>query len=73
MRIFVRAKPQAKEDRVERLDETHYAVWVKAPAAEGKANSAIEKALALHFRVPVSYVQIVSGHATRTKKVDIIL
>lgn len=73
MRIFVRAKPQAKENRVERLDETHYAVWVKEPAAEGKANSAIEKALASHFRVPVSYVQIVSGHATRTKKVDIIL
>jgi len=40
----VRAKPGAKRPEIEKIDEAHYAVAVREPAREGKANRAIEAA-----------------------------
>ncbi|OGY96581.1 MAG: hypothetical protein A2128_00850 [Candidatus Liptonbacteria bacterium GWC1_60_9] len=71
-RIFVRAKPGAKRPEIEKIDEAHYAVAVREPAREGKANRAIEAALAEHFGVPSSRVEIVSGHHGRVKVVEIV-
>ena len=50
MRIFVRVKPGAKVDKVEKVDETHYNVWVKSPAKEGKANESVIELLADFFQ-----------------------
>ncbi len=72
MRVFVRAKPGAKRREVETIDATHYVVAVREPAREGKANRAIEAALAEHFGVPPSAVEIVSGHHGRIKIVEIV-
>ena len=41
MKISVKVKPQAKEDRVEKKGEDNYLVWVKVKAIEGKANQAV--------------------------------
>jgi len=71
MRIFVRAKPGAKRPEIETVDETHYVVAVREPAREGKANRATLAALAEHFGVPLSRVEIVSGHHGRIKVVEI--
>ena len=46
MKIFVKAKLNAKEERVERIDENNFIVAVKEPPVDGKANQAILKALA---------------------------
>ncbi len=72
MRIFVRAKPNAREVRVTKLDDTHYEVSVKEPAKEGKANKGIERALAEHFGVRPYEVEIVSGHLGKLKVVEVI-
>lgn len=72
MKLFVIAKPGAKTEKVERLDATHYAVSVKAPAKEGKANKAIELALAKHFGLRPYEVEIVSGHMAKSKVVEIV-
>ncbi|MBI2010763.1 MAG: DUF167 domain-containing protein [Candidatus Colwellbacteria bacterium] len=71
MRIFVKAKPNAKETRIEKLDENRFAVAVKEPPIGGRANVAIEKVIAEHFKVPVSRVRIVSGHTSRQKVFEI--
>ncbi|MBI4225239.1 MAG: DUF167 domain-containing protein [Candidatus Sungbacteria bacterium] len=71
MRIFVAAKPGAKEERVEKIDETHFTVAVKEPPVQGKANRAIIKALAAYFNVPAWRVSIVSGHTSRQKVIEI--
>lgn len=63
----MRAKPAAKEERVEQLDETTFAVSVREPPREGKANRAIERALAGHFGVPLSQVRLVAGFASKQK------
>lgn len=72
MRIFVAVKPSAKEERVSKIDEAHFAVSVKAPAQEGKANAALIKALARYLGVAPSRIAIVKGHASRKKVVKIL-
>ncbi|MEK7194181.1 MAG: DUF167 domain-containing protein [Patescibacteria group bacterium] len=75
MKVFVRAKAGAWEDRVvppqPRLIpevEEWYTVSVKEPAVEGRANEAITKLLAEYFKVSLSQVRLVRG-ATSKKKV----
>ena len=69
MKIFVRAKPGAREEGVERIDATHFIVRVKARAKKGEANRAVEKALAGYFKTPVARVRIIRGHSRREKPV----
>ena len=71
MEIFVKAKPKSKIEKVEKIDETHFEVWVKEPPVEGKANFAIMKALANYFNVKMSTVALKSGFASKDKKFEI--
>ena len=71
MKIFVKAKPGARKEFVEKIDETNFVVAVKEPAKEGRANWAIERALARHFKVSPSQVRIISGQKSRQKLVEI--
>lgn len=71
MKIIIKAKPGAKEDKIEKVDEANYTVYVKAPPIDGKANAAILKLLANHFDVSQSLIEIISGHMARVKVVQI--
>ncbi len=71
MKIIIKAKPGAKEDRIEKVNEANYVVSVKAPPRDGKANAAIVALLASHFDISKSLVEIISGHMARTKVVEI--
>jgi uncharacterized protein (TIGR00251 family) len=73
MKIFVRVKVKSKQETVEKIDASHFKVFVKAPAKEGKANQAVIKALSKHFKVPQSQIEIISGQASRQKIVDIFM
>lgn len=71
MKIFVSVKPGAKEEKVFRLDETHFKVSVKEPPVDGRANWAVIRTLADYFKKPVSSLRIVSGQASRQKTFEI--
>ena len=71
MKIIIKAKPGAKEDKIEKVDEANYIVHVKAPPIDGKANAAIVKLLAGHFDISQSLAEIISGHMARVKVVEI--
>jgi len=71
MEIFVKAKPKSKIEKVEKIDENHFEVWVKEPPVEGRANFAIIKALADYFNVKMSEVRLKSGFTSRNKKFDV--
>ena len=71
MRLFITAKPRAKEERVEKIDEAHYAVSVKEPPEGGRANEAIRKILAGYFGVSVSRLSITSGRKSKNKVVEV--
>ncbi len=71
MKIFVKAKPKSKEERVEKIDGTHFIVSVKEPPVQGKANAAIAKALAEYFGVSVYSVKLTSGFSSKEKVFEI--
>lgn len=72
MIINVKAKPAARENKIEKLDDTHFIVSVKEPPREGRANKAIIELLAEYFKVSVSEVRIINGHNSRQKIVGIL-
>ena len=43
MRIFVQAKPNAREDKVEKIDDTHFIVWTTELPVKRQANFSIIK------------------------------
>lgn len=71
MRIYITAKPGAKEEKIEKVSENQFVVAVKEPPVQGKANAAIVKSVAAHFHVGVSNVRIVSGFTSRQKLIEI--
>jgi uncharacterized protein (TIGR00251 family) len=71
MRISVKAKPNSKHEKVEKIDETNYVVSVKEPPIKGKANEAIKNALAVYFKTGSSCVKIISGFSSRNKIIEI--
>ena len=72
MKIIVKAKPSSKTESVEKIDDLHFEVSVKAPPVKGMANEAIRKALANYFKVSPSRVNIIAGHTSRQKIVEIL-
>lgn len=72
MRVFVKAKPKSKEERVEKIDDTHFVVFVKEPPVQGRANMAITKALAQYFGVSVSSVRLTSGFSSKEKIFEVL-
>ncbi|OGZ64738.1 MAG: hypothetical protein A3A98_01985 [Candidatus Staskawiczbacteria bacterium RIFCSPLOWO2_01_FULL_40_39] len=71
MKIIIKAKPGSKEDKIEKVDEANYTVYVKALPVDGKANAAIIKVLADYFDISQSLVEIISGHMARSKVIEI--
>jgi uncharacterized protein len=71
MKISVRVKANARAEEVS-LESGVYLVKTKAPPHEGKANEAIIKLLADHFKKPKSSVRILSGAGSKNKIVEII-
>ena len=72
MKIFVKVKPRAKEEKVEKIDDINFKVQVTQPPEKGKANMAVVKALAGYFNVNRLNVQIVSGSSSKLKVIKII-
>ena len=71
MKISVKVKTNAKEDRVEKTGEDEYRVLVKAKPVEGKANDAVRSALAGHFGIPRSRVVLILGQTSKQKVFEI--
>lgn len=84
MKIIVKAKTKAKENKVERVgqpvldldkkkdDLVIYKVSVKEVPVDGKANEAIIKALAEYFDVSKSNITLISGQSSKQKVFEIL-
>lgn len=71
MKIAIIAHPNAKRPRIEEdlLGTLH--VYVNTPPLEGKANRAIEDALAAHFKIKKTQIELLSGHKSKNKTFEI--
>lgn len=71
MRIFVKAKPRSKEDKIEKINENHFVVFVKEAPEKGKADEAIIKVLAQYFKVNRADISLISGFSSKNKLFEI--
>jgi uncharacterized protein (TIGR00251 family) len=69
--FLVRARPRAARDEVRGVEQDALAVSTTAPPERGRANDAIERTVAGFLGVKRAAVAIVSGGASRTKKVRV--
>ncbi len=71
MRVFVHARPRAKRARIEVMDESHLKIEVKEAPVEDRANQAIIRALARHYRVAPAEIRLLSGRSSRQKVFEV--
>lgn len=72
MRISVKTRPGARGEKVDKIDENHYIVWVKEPAQKGLANIGLTRVLAEYFHKTKAAIKIRSGHTSSAKIIDIL-
>jgi len=72
LRVSVRVKAGSSREKVEKLDDSSYAVWVRAKPTDGKANEAVIKILADYFDTAKSNVTLLKGHTSKIKIFEII-
>lgn len=82
MKIIVKAMPNRKEEKIEKLSQPAlfnysrselpvYKISVKEPPMDDRANKAIINVLAKYFEVSPSRVTLLSGHTTKQKIFEI--
>jgi hypothetical protein len=72
MRINIKAKPNSRQEKIEKISDNDFVVAVKEKPKKGEANNAIRNALAVYFKIASSRVKIISGYSSRNKVVEII-
>jgi uncharacterized protein YggU (UPF0235/DUF167 family) len=70
MKVTVKAKPRASEQKLEKI-ENYFVVSVKEPPVKGAANKAIILALAEYFDIPKNTIKLTSGFSAKTKTFEI--
>jgi uncharacterized protein YggU (UPF0235/DUF167 family) len=71
MYIRVRATPDARRERVERVSDTEFAIAVQEPAERNMANMRICELIAHEFGVSRNRVRITTGHRSHTKVLSV--
>ena len=72
VRLTVHAKPRSSKGPLVVVDgERELTVYLRERAVDGSANDGLVRVLADHFGVTRRAVQIVRGHSSRTKIVDV--
>lgn len=71
MYVHVTVKAGAKKEIVAQKDDTHFVVTVREPRTRNLANKRVREIIASVYTVSVSNVQIVSGHRSSSKIINV--
>ncbi|MFP5519252.1 MAG: DUF167 domain-containing protein [Bdellovibrionia bacterium] len=72
MKINVKVKIRSKIEKVEKIDDHNFEVWVNAPPVDGKANERIKELLAEHLNLRPSKVILIKGEKSKSKTFEIL-
>lgn len=67
----VRVVPRSSQNKIEVQKDGSLKVWVNSPPVDGEANKAVCDLIAKTLRVPKSAVIVVSGQASREKRIQV--
>jgi uncharacterized protein YggU (UPF0235/DUF167 family) len=71
MHLTIVAKPKKKQEKIIKISSDSYAVSVKEPPVDGRANGAIIRSLSKYFSIPKSQIFLLSGHTSKIKVVEV--
>jgi len=69
MRIKVKLHPSSSREKIEKLEENNYEVWLKEKPIENKANEKLVRILKKYFK---KQVKIKSGLTSRNKIIEVV-
>jgi uncharacterized protein (TIGR00251 family) len=72
MRIYLKVITRSSQQKVEKVSEGDYKIWINSVPEKGKANQEIINILANYFGVSKSEVAIIGGKTSSKKIIDII-
>jgi len=67
MIISVKTHPDSWEEKIVKIGENRFEIWVKEPPKEGRANRAISRRLARPFQKPEQNIRLIKGFKERNK------
>ena len=70
MLIYINAKPNSREEKIEKISDSEYNICVKEPAENNKANIRIINLLSKEFNVNFRKIKI-KNPKSRRKLIDI--
>jgi uncharacterized protein len=70
MIIYINVKPNSSEEKIEKINEKEYNIWLKEKPIDGKANKALLKLLSKYFDVSFKNIKI-KNPSSRKKIVEI--
>jgi uncharacterized protein len=71
IKISVKVKANTSQERIEKIDDTDFIVWIREKPVEGKANGAVIRTLAEYFGVAKSNIVLLKGKASKHKIFEI--
>ncbi|MBN1353584.1 MAG: YggU family protein [Candidatus Omnitrophica bacterium] len=73
MKLNIRVQPRSSKEGIIQLSGNSYKVHMREPALEGKANKKLVEILAEYFGTKKRDIEILSGHKSRNKVVNIVV
>ncbi|MEZ4180101.1 MAG: DUF167 domain-containing protein [Candidatus Doudnabacteria bacterium] len=70
-KLFVTAHPNSKNPRLIELSQNSYQIYIATSPIDGKANQQIINVLAKHLKVAKSRLQLVRGHKSKQKVLEL--
>ncbi len=70
MRIQVKVITRSSSEKIEKINEGQYKVWLTKAPVKGEANGALIKLLANYFNIPKSAIEIIGGKTSSEKLVE---
>lgn len=70
MKYKVTVKPGTSQEKVVKVSDDEYIVYLRAKPHNGEANEALIKVLSKYFKVPKTAIKIAQGPKSRTKTIE---
>lgn len=72
MKLFIKVRPGARANQVQKIDEINFVISVTAQPEKDRANRAAVHALAEYLKIPSSHIRISAGLTARHKIFEIL-
>ncbi|MFW5885215.1 MAG: DUF167 domain-containing protein [Patescibacteria group bacterium] len=71
-RIYVKVTPNSSRDKVEKLENGNYKVWVTVAPEKGKANKRVVEVIANYLGISKNKLTIIAGKTFSQKIIEIL-